>query len=36
MKRNRIFGILISLAMMPFVLAPAWAQAPLTVTHKFY
>jgi hypothetical protein len=28
MKRNGIFGILIGLAMMPFVLAPAWAQAP--------
>ena len=28
MKRNRIFGILMGLAMMPFVLAPAWAQAP--------
>ena len=28
MKRNRIFGILMGLAMMPFLLAPAWAQAP--------
>jgi tripartite-type tricarboxylate transporter receptor subunit TctC len=28
MKRNRIIGILMGLAMMPFLLAPAWAQAP--------
>ena len=28
MKRKRIIGILMGLAMMPFLLAPAWAQAP--------
>jgi hypothetical protein len=28
MKRNRIFGIQMGLAMMPFLLAPARAQAP--------
>jgi len=28
MKRNRIIGILIGFALMPFLLAPAWAQAP--------
>ena len=28
MKRNRIIGILMGFAMMPFLLAPAGAQAP--------